>query len=99
MMPLRLSVEAKEEMQQAAAYYEDQKEGLGEEFLAELKRAAVRIQTMPNGWSKVSPRSRRCQLNRFPYGLIYAVLDEEILVLAVMHLSRRPEYWRRREPK
>lgn len=99
MMPLRLIPAAREEMQQAAAYYEDQREGLGEEFLAELKQTAARIQAMPNGWAKVSARCRRCQLNRFPYGLIYAVLEDEILVLAVMHLSRRPDYWRRREPR
>jgi len=40
--------------------------------------------------------TRRCQLNRFPYGLVYAVEDDAVVVLAVMFLRRKPGYWRDR---
>jgi toxin ParE2 len=39
---------------------------------------------------------RRCRLGRFPYGLIYTLDNGDILVLAVAHLHRRPDYWRDR---
>jgi hypothetical protein len=38
----------------------------------------------------------RCRVNRFPYGLVYEVSGEEIVIVAVMHLHRRPGYWRDR---
>ncbi|CAN5490471.1 hypothetical protein BH10PSE6_BH10PSE6_28480 [soil metagenome] len=39
---------------------------------------------------------RRCRLSRFPYGLIYTIDKYDVLVLAVAHLHRRPDYWRDR---
>jgi len=41
-------------------------------------------------------RVRRCRLSRFPYALIYTIDNGDILVLAVAHLQRRPDYWRDR---
>lgn len=38
----------------------------------------------------------RCLLKRFPYGIIYAQLDERILILAVAHAKRSPGYWESR---
>jgi len=42
---------------------------------------------------------RRCRVKRFPYAVIYFVHDDVIYVLAVMHLSRHPDYWRERLPE
>jgi mRNA-degrading endonuclease RelE of RelBE toxin-antitoxin system len=39
---------------------------------------------------------RRCRLRRFPYGLIYAIDRGDILIVAVAHAHRRPDYWRDR---
>lgn len=61
---------AREEMSDAAEYYDDQKAGLGDEFLAELDYAIERIRAFPDAWAQVTDRSRRCRLRRFPYGVI-----------------------------
>jgi hypothetical protein len=42
------------------------------------------------------PRLRRVLAPKFPYGLLYRVEPERIYVIAVMHLHRRPGYWRSR---
>jgi hypothetical protein len=47
----------------------------------------------------MSADSRRCRFNRFPYGLVYQVIDDEILILAVMHLHRYPTYWDHRQKR
>lgn len=39
--------------------------------------------------------ARRCRLNRFKYGVLYRVYDDQIVVLIVGHLSRKPGYWRK----
>ena len=90
--------DAETEFREAFEYYEAQQPGLGEEFGREVRRAIDRILVHPFAWRKLSRRTRRCQTRKFPYGLIYHVREKEdsVLIVAVMHLSRRPGYWARR---
>jgi plasmid stabilization system protein ParE len=97
MTPIRILADAEEELRDAVAYYDDLRDGLGAEFLVEFREGVRAIQQTPDAWALVSRRSRRRQLSRFPYGLIYQVGHDEILVIAVMHLRRRPGYWLDRE--
>jgi plasmid stabilization system protein ParE len=97
MTPVDFMGVALSEQDDAAAYYESQKPGLGLEFLDEVERAIERIRQFPNAWQKASRRSRRCRLYRFPYGLVYQVRQDRIVILAVMHLHRKPGYWLGRE--
>lgn len=87
---------AKTELLEAVAYYNLQSEGLGYEFASEVKRTLWRIAQYPEAWSELSKRTRRCQLNRFPYGVIYQVRQDALLIVAVMHLARDPETWKAR---
>jgi hypothetical protein len=61
---------ARDELAEAVAYYDEQRPGLGDEFLHEVKRAVGRIRGFPKAWPKMSRRSRRCRVTRFPYGLV-----------------------------
>jgi plasmid stabilization system protein ParE len=90
---------AKAELTDAISYYNMQSEGLGYEFAAEVKRTLERIVQYPDAWFKLSKRTRRCRTNRFPYGVIYQVRKETLLIVAVMHLSREPETWKSRLKK
>jgi plasmid stabilization system protein ParE len=87
---------AEAELLDAVAYYNTQSEGLGYEFAAEVKRTIERIVQYPEAWVQLSKRTRRCRTNRFPYGVIYQVRSETLLIVAVMHLSRNPQTWRGR---
>lgn len=84
------------ELDQAVRWYESQSPGLGEAFLIEVLAAADRILRYPKAWQSLDEGVRRCRLSRFPYGLIYAIEDADIMVLAVAHLHREPGYWRER---
>ena len=70
--------------------------GLGSAFLIEVLSAMDRIARFPDAWHPLGEGVRRCRLSRFPYGLIYTIYNGDILVLAVAHLHRRPDYWRDR---
>src|SRR4051794_20036689 len=85
------------ELGEALAYYDEQRLGLGGEFLDEVNRGLERILAHPTGWQSLSRRSRRYRLDRFPYGLVYQPRNDLIVILALMHLKRRPRYWRSRE--
>lgn len=88
--------EARREFEQAIDYYEDREPGLGLDFAAEVHNTIERIVDYPEAWSEVESGIRRCLVKRFPYGVLYAVHHGQIVVLAVMHLHRRPGYWRDR---
>jgi len=87
------------ELVEAIAYYNRQSEGLGYEFAAEVKRTLGRILQFPEAWAKLSRQTRRCRTNRFPYGIVYQVRDETILVVAIMNSHRDPKTWQDRLEK
>jgi hypothetical protein len=89
--------EALVEMREAAAFYEDCQRGLGRSFLDTVEVALAEIQKQPLMWRKVKGRFRRYLVQRFPYGLIYAVQEDVIYIAAVMHLKRKPDYWVERQ--
>ena len=84
------------ELDEAIQYYNDESSGLGENFLAEVLNALDRIGEFPDAWHLCSKRTRRCQTRRFPYGIIYQVRKTEILIVAIAHLHRKPDYWKDR---
>lgn len=93
MAALIFAVAAKDELREAAAYYDGCQKGLGKAFLAAIEAATRHVASNPLRYRKIGGRFRRCLVERFPYGLIYAVDGEEIFVAAVMHLKRKPGYW------
>lgn len=99
MMAIAFLPPAKAELSEAISYYNAESEGLGYEFAAEVKRTLERIVQYPDAWSKLSKHTRRCRTNRFPYGVIYQVRKETLLIVAVMHLSREPAIWKSRLKK
>jgi plasmid stabilization system protein ParE len=96
MKPIIFLPEAEEEMVEAARFYETQTSGLGADFLLEIRRATEGISKNPRAGRVLRGKVRRRLVRRFPYGLLYHVDPNEIVVVAVMHLRRRPGYWRGR---
>jgi hypothetical protein len=95
-MTIRFLDVAQQELDEAIDYFNSESRGLGADFLHETLKALDRIGRHPNAWHPCSPRTRRCLLRRFPYGVIYQVMDGEILVIAIACLHRQPEYWQER---
>lgn len=95
-MKIRFLLPARRELRHAVRYYNVQRTRLGDEFRDEVWDTIQRIKRFPEAWHPLSSSIRRCQMNRFPYGLIYAISANEILILAVAHLHQAPEYWRSR---
>jgi toxin ParE2 len=79
--------------------FQTAEDGLGDSFLIEVLNAIERINRFPLAWHPFSSNTRRCQLHRFPYGIIYQITDTEILIVAIAHLHRKPDYWKERIKK
>jgi hypothetical protein len=90
--------EAGEEAHKAALHYASIRPELGEDFRTELGNALARIQDNPLMYAAEARSCRIAPLHRFPYGVIYKDLPDQIWIAAVAHHSRRPGYWSRRRP-
>jgi toxin ParE1/3/4 len=95
-MKLSFHPEAEREFGDAAKYYEHSDPGIGSAFIVEVLSSIQNIHSHPLAWPTISGDIRRCLVNRFPYGVLYYVQRDEIIILAVMHLHRHPDYWRAR---
>ena len=95
-MKYSYSPTAIKDYQNASAYYKKQRLELAFEFQTEIQRAISTILEAPERFQRISPSTRRCRIDRFPYRLIFTVNNDEIVILAVVHSSRRPNYWKRR---
>jgi hypothetical protein len=98
-MKIRILSCAEQELVDAIDYYNEQLPGLGFEFAAEVKSTLSRIVSFPNAWPLFSQRTKRCVTSRFPYGILYQIRTDHILVTAVMHLKRDPKKWQDRLKK
>lgn len=86
------------EAMEAAAWYERRQDGLVRRFLGKWKEAERRMAADPELNRTFQSDYRRCRFDVFPYALIYRIASEDtIQVIAVMHQSRSPEYWKKRE--
>lgn len=95
-MKVRLLRPAYEELNEAANWYLAKSPDLERRFLDEIGKARVRIREHPRAWQTIEPGIRRYRLESFPYGLIYVIASDAILVLAIAHLHREPKSWRDR---
>jgi plasmid stabilization system protein ParE len=93
MKAVRFLIPAETEMLEAARYYEQQAPGLGVDFLDKIDSAVRDIGEDPERWPVLRLQIRRRLIHRFPYGLLYRVDPDEIIILAIMHLHRHPDYW------
>lgn len=74
-------------------YYNEQSPRLGDAFVEEFERQILRIASMPERWMVVQNDMRRALMRRFPYIILFRLLDTEtIRILVVKHERRHPAY-------
>ena len=91
-----LQPQAEVDIDDAAAWYESERAGLGTEFVEDLSVLLERIESNPQQFPIVHEQTRRGMLTRFPYGAFFVVREDTVVVLAVVHLHRHPDTWKRR---
>jgi toxin ParE1/3/4 len=91
--PPILRAAAAADVEEAYDWYEAQREGLGDEFLAAVQAALESILNHPEAAPIVHRETRRVLLRRFPYGIHYRLIDEEVVVVACFHAKRNPRLW------
>ena len=92
-MPVVVRPAAAADVDDAYLWYENQRRGLGEEFLTAVDSAKARIAAAPAQFAIIHRDTRRVLLQRFPYALYYRIHGDVVLVVACMHGRRDPQRW------
>lgn len=100
MQKVRFLDEAQSEYLDRLRYYRNIDRDLARAFRAEFREVLARVRALPESFPRV-PRTaefhvRRSLLDRFEHALVFALLEDEIVIVAVHHQRRRPGYWRPR---
>ena len=88
--------EALEEYRQAALWYAERDSELGLQFTRRVEAAIKRVIDAPTRWRVIDEDVRRCLTHIFPYAILYTIEADFLLIVAVMHCSREPGYWKTR---
>ena len=96
MKPVLFSATAEADVEEAFQWYEAQRPGLGAAFRHALDVAVAVVESMPESYAILHRNTRRVLVPKFPYGLYYRVMDENILVVGCIHAKRHPRVWRSR---
>jgi plasmid stabilization system protein ParE len=88
--------EAELDIAEASAWYEEQRSGLGDEFLDEVSALFERLAEFPLSYPIVEPPFGRALLRRFPYAVYFLPENERVQIFAVLHQRREPGAWKER---
>ncbi len=88
--------EVEAEFNAAIDYYQAIENRLGFDFAVEIQATIERIAAFPKAWTVIDSEIRRSLVRRSPYGVLYAEENDNIYIIAVMHLHREPDYWQYR---
>jgi toxin ParE2 len=95
-MQVRFLRPAEAEVDEAVAYFDEQRNGLGDRFEQDLQDTVEFVKAHPLSGRALTKQVRRFRLRTFRYNVIYVVDGSEIVIVAVAHHRRRPGYWRAR---
>lgn len=84
------------EYSEAVEFYSEKNIELAQNFINSVEDAIFRIIESPHRYPVIDEDIRRCLVSKFPYAILYSIEEEYILIIAVMHCSRKPKYWQKR---
>ena len=96
--PLIIRPEAEADLAEEFDWYEDRKDGLGHEFLVEVRAVFTQIAENPLRHSEIYRTARRGLVRRFPYKVFYLLEADKVEVIGVIHARRDPQFWQQRVP-
>ena len=94
-MNYSFSESAYKDLEESELHYNNERFGLGEEFLDEVYSAILHICDDPSIWQNIHREVQRYSLKRFPFKIIYRVEGEQVEIVAINHNKRHPKYWKK----
>jgi plasmid stabilization system protein ParE len=96
MATVELLPAARLDFDQSFDWYAARSQQAASRYIDALDAAFTQIAADPDRFPRIDQIHRRCLVRRFPFRVIFRVVEQRIVVIAVAHLKREPDYWRRR---
>ena len=94
-MKIEFLPKAQQELVEAVEFYEKQLDGLGVLFYEEVSEALDLIRLFPEGWQMITRLTRKYCLHKFPYMILYGIINDVIVISSIAHQRRRPKSYLR----
>jgi plasmid stabilization system protein ParE len=95
---VRFAPEAAADVAAGFRWYDDQRSGLGSQFLDCVLACLERVRRTPDLYGRVHGEYRRALVRRFPYAVFYEIADGAVTVYCIVHTAREPSKWQSRLP-
>jgi plasmid stabilization system protein ParE len=95
-LPVVFRPQAERELLDAEQWYEERGPGLGRQFRAAVDQTVASVSTSPLRFPIVEADKRRALVSLFPYALYFALVDDCVVVVGVLHARRDPAVWKSR---
>lgn len=79
------------ELKEVSSYYEFKQKGLGLKFILNWETAMEHIKEAPFLYQKKNKQLRTIKLNKFPYLVIFEIIENRIYVFRLAHAKRNPK--------
>lgn len=96
-LTIHFDARAAKDLEAAVEWYDTRGANLGDRFLERVDELLGRLTEHPQLYSTVEDEIRRALVRQFPFAVYYLLEGQTLRVLAILHTSRRPDYWRDRE--
>lgn len=93
MKPVTYLPAVHQELSEAVDHYERRQRGLGEQFFESYLKAIDTLREIPHTGFPSAAGTRSLRIRHFPFGIVFKELEDRVLVIALYHFSRRPDYW------
>ncbi len=90
-MIIRYTAKSKEEIESAFEWYNNQRKGLGYEFLDCLEASLHKIGKYPEMYEICYSNFRRCVVRKFPFSIFYTIEETEIAIHSVFDNRQDPQ--------
>ena len=96
---MRFDEDARREYLEAIVFYSNRAEKIGAKFVDAVESAIAKIRSGPSRFRELEEAFGGVECHDFPYSMLYNVGQDEILILAIKHDRRNPDYWRYRQDR
>ena len=96
-LTFELDDSAEAEFYDIVDYYKQFDHSLSTDFIHEFDQVVQRLVDFPKAGSPYLHTTKRIILRRFPYAIVYKIYQDKVIVAhAIMHMKRKPDYWKER---
>ena len=96
MYTIQFTKEALFDIEAVVLWYEEQRIGLSYDFELCLEAGIGEVLRNPEAFQKRYKNIKIRFISRFPYGIHYVFIENQITVIGVFHTSRSPKNWSKR---